>query len=85
MNLESRSDEELVALCKTRRDGDDRPFAELFRRHHRFVWSICRRMLRRGELADELAQDVFVRAFRSIGRFDGRSKLTTWLYRICGL
>ncbi|MDQ6685958.1 MAG: sigma-70 family RNA polymerase sigma factor [Pseudomonadota bacterium] len=65
------------------RAGDDGAFAELVRRHQ----SAIRRQLRhlmKGEaaIADELAQDTFVQAWRHLPSYRGESTLTTWLHRI---
>jgi RNA polymerase sigma-70 factor (ECF subfamily) len=51
--------------------------------HHRRLYACAIQMLAdRGE-AEDAVQEAFLRAWRAIGRFDGRSELSTWLYRIC--
>lgn len=80
--LASLSDEDLVALVKAKGAHDDRPFATLYERHHRMVWSVCHRYLRDPQDAEDLMQEVFVRAYRGLQDFEGRSSLRTWLYRI---
>ena len=57
-------------------------YDELFREYKRIVWSVCYRVLRNGAAADDATQKVFVRAWKSIGRFRGDSLLKTWLLRI---
>ena len=62
--------------------GDEDAFAELVVRHADRVYGALRRFgLDPGE-ADEVAQEVFVRAWRGLSRFEERSRFSTWLYRI---
>jgi RNA polymerase sigma-70 factor (ECF subfamily) len=74
----SQSDEALVGRA---RDGDREAFGELVRRHQRRVWLVCRQYLGADE-ADNAAQDSLVKAYTSLGSFDGRAAFTTWLTRI---
>jgi len=62
--------------------GDVASFEELYRRHHRRVYSICLRMLQNPTEAEDLTQDVFVQLFKKIGSFRGDSAFTTWLHRM---
>lgn len=55
---------------------------ELFQRHHARVALWCLRLTGDRESAADLAQDVFVKAFRSLDSFRGESKFSTWLYAI---
>jgi RNA polymerase sigma-70 factor (ECF subfamily) len=73
------SDEELVQLVKA---GQVEPFDELVRRHEVKIHDLCYKMLKNYEDAKDMAQETFLKAYRNINRFDGRSKFTTWLYRI---
>jgi RNA polymerase sigma-70 factor (ECF subfamily) len=61
---------------------DDATFAELTRRHYRELHVHCYRMLGSFDAAEDHVQEVFLRAWRSRDRFDGRSSARTWLYRI---
>lgn len=72
-------DFQLAQLAAT---GDVGSFEELYRRHHRRVYSICLRMLQNPTEAEDLTQDVFVQLFRKIGSFRGDSAFTTWLHRM---
>lgn len=81
-DLTRLSDEELVRLVVESGARDDRPFAEIFRRYHRKVWSLCHRYFPDKEEADDLAQDAFLRAYRGLRRFQGRSAFGSWLYRV---
>src|SRR4029453_1876250 len=61
--------------------GDVRAFEDLYRRHLPRVHSLVRRMTG-GRDADELTQDVFVRAGQKLGTFRGDASFTTWLHRL---
>jgi RNA polymerase sigma-70 factor (ECF subfamily) len=61
--------------------GDVAAFERLYRRHVARVHALCRRMI--GEVeADDVTQEVFVRAWRKLDRFRGDSAFGTWLYRL---
>lgn len=62
--------------------GDTESFAALADRYSRSVYSLVARIVGSAEDAEELTQDTFLKAFDSLGRFDGRSTFATWLYRI---
>jgi RNA polymerase sigma-70 factor (ECF subfamily) len=72
---------DLVARC---RKGDKDALGELYRLYRAEVARNLHRMLGpgRGDLEDVL-QEVFIEVFRSIGRFRGDAKVSTWLYRVC--
>ena len=57
-------------------------FEELYKRHHRRVYSVCLRMLQNQSEAEDLTQDVFIQLYRKIGSFRGDSAFTTWLHRM---
>lgn len=69
-------------LAQLAASGDVGSFEELYRRHHRRVYSICLRMLQNPTEAEDLTQDVFIQLFRKIGSFRGDSAFTTWLHRM---
>ncbi|MCH9679976.1 MAG: sigma-70 family RNA polymerase sigma factor [Deltaproteobacteria bacterium] len=62
--------------------GDRIAFAELVRRHQGKVRALLLRLASDRSLADDLAQEVFLRAYRGLVGFEGRSSFGTWLYRI---
>ena len=62
--------------------GDRQAFDVIVERHRRHVYQLCYRFVGNHEDASDLAQDVFVRAFRSLKTFKGQASLGTWLYRI---
>src|ERR1043166_8344 len=71
-----------LQLAKLAADGDMAAFEEIYRRHHRRVFSICLRMLQNTSEAEDLTQDVFIQLYRKIGSFRGDSAFTTWLHRM---
>ncbi len=70
------------ALVAAFLDGDRGAFEGLVRRHQDRVYGFCLRLLGSPSLAQEAAQEVFVKVFRNLHRFRGESKFTTWLYRV---
>ena len=62
--------------------GDRRAFERLYRSHVDRVFSICARMSGNREHAEELTQDVFVRAWEKLPQFRGESAFGTWLHRV---
>jgi RNA polymerase sigma-70 factor (ECF subfamily) len=79
MSLEALSDREIFALAQT---GDRAAFSVWMRRHEPRVFRLVKQLVRRDAEAEEVAQETFVRAFRALPTFDGRSEPFTWLYRI---
>ncbi len=62
--------------------GDQQSFAQIVNRYQNFVFTIALRYTTSREDAEEIAQDCFVKAYRSLSDFRGESKFTTWLYTI---
>jgi RNA polymerase sigma-70 factor (ECF subfamily) len=77
--LSSCTDQELVARTL---GGETAAFDVLVERHRRPVYQICYRFARGHEDASDLAQEVFVRAWRGLPRFKGQAAFSTWIYRI---
>ena len=76
----SVDDRTLVDACRAgRRDA----FDVLVQRHQRQVYQLCYRFVGNHEDASDLAQDVFIRAYRGLHTFKGNSAFSTWLYRVC--
>jgi RNA polymerase sigma-70 factor (ECF subfamily) len=74
------TDEEcLVARLQA---GDERAFETLVRTHGARLLNIARRLLSNESDAQDALQEAFVSAFRSIDRFEGQARLSTWLHRI---
>jgi RNA polymerase sigma-70 factor (ECF subfamily) len=77
--LRAADDRTLVEACLA---GRREAFDVIVERHRRQVYQVCYRFVANHEDASDLAQDAFIRAYRSLRGFKGRSALATWLYRI---
>ncbi|HME06823.1 MAG TPA: sigma-70 family RNA polymerase sigma factor [Bryobacteraceae bacterium] len=64
------------------REGDDASFGILLQRHRGPVFHFLCRMVRNQAVAEELAQEVFLRVYRSRSTYQATAKFTTWLFRI---
>ena len=62
--------------------GNQNAYATLVTRYQSFVFTIVLRYVKAREDAEEVAQDIFVKAYRSLADFKGASKFSTWLYTI---
>lgn len=62
--------------------GDEKAFSILYRRYYSQVYSFCARMLRGRFDVDDAVQQVFLEAWRSMKRFEGRSMFSTWITKI---
>jgi RNA polymerase sigma-70 factor (ECF subfamily) len=79
VTVTNQTDAELVAACLA---GEREAFGVIVERHRRHVYQLCYRFVGNHEDANDLAQDVFIRAFRGLRTFKSQSSLGTWLYRI---
>lgn len=70
------------ALVEAARAGDPRAFEGLVKKYRHRIYALALHMTGSPSDADDITQDAFVRAFRNIHRFEGRSEFFTWLYRI---
>lgn len=70
------------ALVERAQHGDRAAFEELVRRHADRLYAVVLRFVADAGEAEEVTQEAFLRAWRSIDRFQGRSRFFTWLYRI---
>jgi RNA polymerase sigma-70 factor (ECF subfamily) len=68
-------------LVKRFKEGDRSAFAEIVHRYQDRVYTLCLRWMGDREVALEVAQDVFIALFRSLGGFRGDAQLSTWVYR----
>ena len=72
-------DREAVEACQR---GEREAFDHLVERYERDVYRLCYRYVNDPQDANDMAQEVFLKAYRAIGRFRGDSSFSTWLYRI---
>jgi len=77
--VEAPDDRELVRRAQRE---DKEAFEELIRRHQHRVFAVAGGILKRREDVEDIAQQVFVKAYFSLKRFDQRAALSTWLYKI---
>lgn len=76
------SDEELVTRCKLELPADTRSYEVLVQRHMNRVYSIVFRVVCNKEEAEDIAQEVFVKVYNSLKKFDQQAAFSSWLYRI---
>jgi RNA polymerase sigma-70 factor (ECF subfamily) len=74
--------ENTQALIRRLKAGDEKAFDELVTEYRERIYRVAWRILREDEAAEDAAQEAFIKVFRHIGRFEGRSSLYTWIYRI---
>ena len=75
------TDEELLALCQHRTNLEKGFKILMLKYQERLYWHV-RRMVFEHEDANDVIQNTFIKVYRSIQKFEGKSKLYTWLYRI---
>lgn len=79
LELASATDQEVVALA---RHGQEAAYRELVRRYERPIFSLVYRMVRDRELAEDLAQDTFVKALNAIESYRPEFKFSSWIFKI---
>jgi len=77
--MHTPTDIEVIASIK---GGDQQAYATLVARYQDYVFTLVLRFIKTREDAEEVAQDVFVKAYRALESFRGESKFSTWLYTI---
>ncbi len=82
IDLGTADDAELVKVVVANPRGDPRPFEQLVQRYQGRVLANCRYLTGSPRDAEDLAQEVFVKAYFGLPRFEGRAKFSTWLQRI---
>lgn len=78
-NVAERSDEDVVVLTRTK---NREYFKEIIRRYDRRMHAYVRRFVPLMEDADDLVQDIFLKTYRTLNRFDARKRFSPWIYRI---
>jgi RNA polymerase sigma-70 factor (ECF subfamily) len=71
-----------TALVDAARAGDARAFAALVSRYRKRIFALALHITRSASEADDIAQDVFLKAYRALPEFEGRSQFFTWVYRM---
>jgi RNA polymerase sigma-70 factor (ECF subfamily) len=79
LDLAVKSDQEIVALACA---GNEAGYRELIRRYERPVFSLLYRMLRDRELAEDLAQETFIKALNAIESYRPEFKFSSWIFKI---
>ncbi|WP_179018364.1 RNA polymerase sigma factor [Winogradskyella forsetii] len=69
-------------LIKAIKNGDTKAYAQLVDLYKDLVYTLALRMLKHREEAEEVAQDTFVKVFKSLDKFKGDSKFSTWIYKV---
>lgn len=80
--MQQTGDTELVALIRAGGTQAEAAAGELFGRYQRRVYAWCRRYLHDSDAALDLAQDVFLVAFRSLGTWEGKAPFGGWLFKV---
>jgi RNA polymerase sigma-70 factor (ECF subfamily) len=75
----TNTEQELISEI---RRGNTRAFSDLVDSYKDLVYTLAVRMLGNREEAEEVSQDVFIKVYKSLSKFKGDSKLSTWVYRI---
>lgn len=70
------------AVLRKAQRGDQEAFAAIMRQYERVVFTYVLRLVRDRQLAEDLTQEIFFRAFRSLKRFSSKSLFTTWLFTL---
>ena len=78
-DLAGRSDQDIVALARA---GEEAAYRELIRRYERPLFSLLYRMVRDRELAEDLAQETFVKALNAIESYRPEYKFSSWIFKI---
>lgn len=71
-----------LTLVRRSQSGDREAFSELVRRHQHLVYNVAYRFMRDTSLAEDMAQEAFLKAFRLLKGFRGDCSFTTWMYRV---
>ncbi|HEX5171002.1 MAG TPA: RNA polymerase sigma factor [Cyclobacteriaceae bacterium] len=79
INYNDQADADLIALASA---GNKKALESLIIRHQGFVYNLALKMTKSVQDAEDLTQEVFIRAVTSLSKFQGKSRFRTWLYRI---
>lgn len=76
------ADKQDIILVQRCLDGDSRAFNDLMNKYQRQVFSLIFRLVKRPADAEDILQDTFIKAYRSLSAYDARYSLLTWLFKI---
>src|SRR5579872_2820322 len=76
------TDEELVARCKRELPENTRSYEMLVQRYLRRVYSITYRVIGNKEEAEDITQEVFIKVYHGLKKFEQQASFSTWIYRI---
>lgn len=82
MSPRGKPDPEDVELVRQALAGSQQAYTLIVNRYQRPVFSLIRRMVGESAVAEDVAQDVFIKAFRALESFDQRKKFSSWLFKI---
>jgi RNA polymerase sigma-70 factor, ECF subfamily len=77
--LKEFSDEDLVELCL---NGEYKGFSIIYKRYYFFIYRIAYGMTANAESAEDLTQEIFIRLFQKLDKFEFQSRFSTWFYRL---
>ena len=77
--MTTTNDQDLIAKVL---DGDTNAFSVLVNRYKDLVFSLALKMLKNREEAEEISQDAFIKVYKSLHKFKGDSKFSTWIYKV---
>jgi len=75
----TRTDSDLVRSCLM---GNNDAFAELITRYKRLIYSVAYKFTKENEEADDMAQEAFIKIYRSLSRYDDKYKFSTWCVKV---
>jgi len=81
-SLQSMQKTDDIELIRQVLAGNQAVYADLVKRHQRYVFTLALRFAKNREDAEEIAQDCFIKAYKALAGFQQQSKFTTWLYTI---
>jgi len=71
-----------MKVVQKAKEGDTQAFEELVQRHFSKIYHTALHIMADGDEAEDMTQETFIRAYRALAKFDGRSSFFTWIYRI---